>query len=61
MANEDYSERDLKRIILIFIANSFIFVESFLIIHDKMPVPDDYIDLVYIITCLLINLIYAIN
>ena len=41
MANEDYSEYDLKRIILIFIANSFIYVESFLIIHDKMPVRDD--------------------
>ena len=26
-----------------------------------MPVHNDYIDLVYIITCLLINLIYAIN
>ena len=61
MASEDYSEHDLKRIILIFIANSIIYVESFLIIHDKMPVNDDYIDLVYIITCLLINLIYAIN
>ena len=61
MASEDYSEHDLKRIILIFIANSIIYVESFLIIHDKMPVDDDYIDLVYIITCLLINLIYAIN
>lgn len=61
MASEDYSERDLKRIILIFIANSFIYVESFLIIHDKMPVNVDCIDLVYIITCLLINLIYAIN
>ena len=61
MENEDDFEHNLKRIILMFIANSFIYVESFLIIYDKMPVPDDYIDLVYIITCMLINLIYAIN
>ena len=27
----------------------------------KLPVPFDYIDLVYLVTCLLINLIYAIN
>ncbi len=37
------------------------YIESYLIIWDKLPVPDDYIDLVYTITCLIINLIYAIN
>ena len=60
VANEN-SERDLKRIIIIFIANTFIYVESFLIIYDKLPVPYNYIDLMYIITCLIINLVYTIN
>ena len=61
MLNENEYEHDLYRIIIIFIANSFIYIESFLIIYDKLPVPDNYIDLVYIITCLIINLIYTIN
>ena len=61
MLNENEYEHDLYRIIIIFIANSFIYIESFLIIYDKLPVPDKYIDLVYIITCLIINLIYTIN
>jgi hypothetical protein len=61
MVNENDYEHNLGRIILMLIGNSLIYVESFLIIHDKMPVHDDLIDLVYIITCLLINLIYAIN
>ena len=61
MLNENEYEHDLYRIIIIFIANSFIYIESFLIIYDKLPVPDNYIVLVYIITCLIINLIYTIN
>lgn len=61
MLNENEYEHDLYRIIIMFIANSFIYIESFLIIYDKLPVPDNFIDLVYIITCLIINLIYAIN
>ena len=61
MLNENEYEHDLYRIIIIFIANSFIYIESFLIIYDKLPVPGNYIDLVYIITCLIINLIYTIN
>ena len=61
MLNENEYEHDLYRIIIIFIANSFIYIESFLIIYDKLPVPNNYIDLVYIITCLIINLIYTIN
>ena len=35
------------------------FIESFLIIYDKMP--SDYIDLIYVISCLLLDLYYAIN
>ena len=61
MLNENEYEHDLYRIIIIFIANSFIYIKFFLIIYDKLPVPDNYIDLVYIITCLIINLIYTIN
>ena len=44
-----------------FIGNSLLYIESYLIIYDKLPVPFEYIDLVYLVTCLLINLIYAIN
>ena len=61
MLNENDYEHDLNRMILIFITNTLFYVESFLIIYDKLPVPDNYIDLVYIITCLIINLIYTIN
>ena len=35
--------------------------KEYLIIYDKLPVPLDYIDLVYLVTCLLTNLIYSIN
>ena len=35
------------------------FIESFLIIYDKMP--GNFIDLIYIITCLLLDLYHAIN
>ena len=61
MLNENDYEHDLNRMIIIFITNTLFYVESFLIIYDKLPVPDNYIDLVYIITCLIINLIYTIN
>ena len=61
MLNENDYEHDLNRMIIIFITNTLFYVESFLIIYDKLPVPDKYIDLVYIITCLIINLIYTIN
>ena len=54
-------DHDLIKMILMFIVNSLMYIESYLIIWDKLPVPDDYIDLVYTITCLIINLIYAIN
>jgi hypothetical protein len=61
MVNENDYEHNLGRIILMLIGNSLIYVESFLITYDSLPCPDDYIDLIYIITCLVINLIYAIN
>ena len=61
MANESALEHELIRMILMTIANIIMYIESFLIVWDKLPVPDEYIDLVYIITCLIINFIYAIN
>ena len=54
----DYGHHHLK-IVLMFIINSVMFIESYLIIYNKMP--DDFIDLIYIITCLLLDLYYAIN
>ena len=42
-----------------FIINSYMFVESYLIIYDIMP--DDFIDLTYLISCLLVDLYYTIN
>ena len=61
MINENDYEHNLSRMILMFLANSIMYIEQFLIVYDKLPVPDEYIDLVYIITCLITNLIYAIN
>ena len=61
MANESALEHELVRMILMTIANTIMYIESFLIVWDKLPVPDEYIDLVYITTCLIINFIYAIN
>ena len=54
----DYGHHHLK-VILMFIINSVMFIESFLIIYDKMP--GNFIDLIYIITCLLLDLYHAIN
>ena len=51
----------LIKIILMFILNSSFFIESFLILFDKLPVSDDLIDFIYLITCFIINLTYAIN
>ena len=42
-----------------FIVNSSIFIESFLIIYDKFPL--DEVDLIYLISCLLLLLYYTIN
>ena len=51
----DY-EHDLCRMILMFFANSFLYIESFLIVYDILV-----IDLYYLISCFIINLIYSIN
>ena len=56
----DYGRHYMK-ILLMFIFNSLAFIESYLIIYDKLPVPDKYIDLVYLITCLIIDLFYTLN
>lgn len=54
----DYGHHNIK-IILMLIINSFMFVESYLIIYEKLP--DDFIDLIYLISCLLVDLYYSIN
>ena len=54
----DYRHHHTK-IIFMFIFNSLIFVESFLIIYNKFPLNE--VDLIYLITCLLILLYYTIN
>ena len=61
MANENALEHELFKMILMSIGNTIMYIESFLIVWDQLPVPDEYIDLVYIITCLIINIIYAVN
>ena len=56
----DYKHHHMK-IVLMLIFNSTIFIESYLIVFDKFPISYDYIDLVYLITCLAILLYYTIN
>ena len=56
----DYGKH-FSKILSMFIINTLAFIESYLIIYDKIPVPDDYIDLVYLITCLIIDLFYTMN
>ena len=53
-------KHDLFRMILMFLANSFLFIESYLIIYDILE-PYNFIDLYYLISCLIVSLIYAIN
>ena len=60
MIDKDY-EHHLIKLVLMFFSNTLLFVESFLILYDKLPVPDNCIDLVYLTTCLIINMIYSIN
>ena len=55
----DYKHHHTK-IVLMFIFNSAIFIESYLIVFDKFP-NYDYVDLVYLITCLIILLYYTLN
>ena len=54
----DYGHHRTK-IILMFIVNSFTFIESYLIIYDKFPLSN--VDLIYLLTCLIIDLLYTIN
>lgn len=54
----DYSHH-YSKILLYFFVNSVIFIESFLIIYKKIPI--EIIDLIYLITCLFIDLVYTIN
>ena len=54
----DYGHHRTK-ILLMFIVNSLTFVESYLIIYDKFPLDD--VDLIYLLTCLIIDLYYTIN
>lgn len=46
-------------ILIKFIINVATFVESYLIIYDKLP--DDYVDLIYVITCFLVDLNITLN
>ena len=48
-----------NRLLIIFIINTWTFVESFLIIYDKIT--GDYTDVIYLSTCLLIDLVNSIN
>ena len=54
-------KKHFRRIILMFIVNSIILVESYFIVWEILPVSYIGIDLIYTITCILINLIYSIN
>ena len=54
----DYGHHHTK-ILLMFFVNTFTFVESYLIIYDILP--SEYIDLIYLSTCLGIDLYYTIN
>ena len=56
----DY-DKHVYKIILKSIGNTLIMIETLLIIFGKLPVPDEYIDLVYSATCLFINMLYSLN
>lgn len=54
----DYGHHHTK-ILCMFFINSITFIESYLIILNKFPFDD--VDLIYLLTCLLIELYYTIN
>ena len=54
----DYRHHHTK-IVLMFLVNSSIFIESYLIIYDQFG--DTYIDLIYVLSTFLIQLYYTIN
>lgn len=58
IADLDYGHH-YTRITLMFIFNSLLFIESYLIIYNKFPT--DEVDLIYLITCLIILSYYTIN
>jgi hypothetical protein len=47
------------KIVFMFLFNSLLFIESYLIIYDKFP--GNEVDLIYLISCLLILFYYTIN
>ena len=60
--NNNNYEHDLNRVIIIFVINTIIYVETFLIMNIDVGENNGvYIDFVYLITCFIINLIYTIN
>jgi hypothetical protein len=54
----DYG-KNFTKYLLMFFVNIITFVESYLIIFEKIPI--EYIDIIYLSTCLLIDLAYNIN
>ena len=53
----DYGHHRTK-IVIMFFVNTITFIESYLIIYDKLPIN---VDLTYLLTCLIIDLYYTIN
>ncbi len=53
----DYGHHHTK-IVLMFIINSLLFVESYLIINDIIV---NYVDAIYLITCIVIDIYYTMN
>ena len=54
----DYG-KNFTKFLLMSIVNTITFVESYLIIFEKIPI--QYIDIIYLSTCLIIDLVYNIN
>ena len=53
----DYGHHHTK-IVLMFIINSLLFVESYLIINDIIS---NYVDAIYLLTCIVIDIYYTMN
>lgn len=53
----DYGHHHTK-IVLMFIINSVLFVESYLIINDVI---ENYVDVIYLISCIIIDIYYTMN
>lgn len=50
-----------NKLLLLFFINGFTLLESILIINDKLFVPWDYTDFFYVLTYLVVDLIYSTN